>query len=76
MVDGSWHDLPVYLSTLLLLGDYVLVCRHLVLWCNLSAGKKVAVSCAWLTVQSYNRVLFVTVSLRPFLAAGFLPDNR
>jgi hypothetical protein len=46
MVDSSWHDLPVYLSTLLPLGDHVLVYRHLVLWCNLGAGKKVAVSCA------------------------------
>jgi hypothetical protein len=54
----------------------VLVYRHLVLWCNLGAGKKVAVSCAWLTVQSYRRVLFVTVSRRPFLAARLLPDNR
>jgi hypothetical protein len=50
VVDGSWYNLPVYLSTLLPLGDHVLVCRYLVLWCNLSAGKKVAVSCAWLTV--------------------------
>ena len=62
MVDGSWHDLPVYPSTLLPLGDHVLL--------------KVAVSCAWLTGQSYKRVLFVTVSRRPFLAAGLLLDNR
>jgi hypothetical protein len=35
---------------------------------NLGAGKRVAVSCVALTVPWSKRVLFVTVSRRPFLA--------
>jgi hypothetical protein len=35
---------------------------------NLGAGKEVAVSCVALTVPWSKRVLFVTVSRRPFLA--------
>jgi hypothetical protein len=35
---------------------------------NLGAGKEIAVSCVALTVSWSKRVLFVTVSRRPFLA--------
>jgi hypothetical protein len=56
-------------SILSLIGcSHVLFTVHPHLGRNLGAGKGVAVSCVALTVPCSKRVLFVTVSRRPFLA--------